>query len=77
MSLVSWESKSFKRVKLHSEIDFNICFLSVNKGRPLVLGHRGASGMYPEHTILAYQEAANQNADFIECDVTVTKVSLD
>ena len=23
--------------------------------RPLIIGHRGASGMYPEHTALAYR----------------------
>ena len=37
------------------------------------MAHRGASGMYPEHTILAYEKAAEQNADFVECDVTVSK----
>ncbi len=29
-------------------------------GRPLVVAHRGASGMYPEHTMLAYRKAAEQ-----------------
>ena len=26
-----------------------------SKNRPLVIGHRGACGMYPEHTALAYR----------------------
>ena len=30
--------------------------------------------MYPEHTALAYREAARQGADVIECDLAMTKV---
>jgi len=41
--------------------------------RPLIIGHRGASGMYPEHTALSYREAARQGADLIECDLAITK----
>jgi len=41
--------------------------------RPLILAHRGASGMYPEHTALAYKNAAIQGADVIECDLAITK----
>ena len=44
--------------------------------RPLIMGHRGASGMYPEHTVLAYTEAARQGADLIECDLAITKVRV-
>ena len=44
--------------------------------RPLIIGHRGASGMYPEHTARAYREAARQGADVIECDLAITKVNL-
>ena len=36
---------------------------------------RGASGMYPEHTALAYRRAAIQGADVIECDLAITKVT--
>ena len=42
--------------------------------RPLIIAHRGASGMYPEHTALAYEKAAEQGADLIECDLALTKV---
>ena len=42
--------------------------------RPLIIAHRGASGMFPEHTALAYREAARQGADLIECDLAITKV---
>ena len=45
--------------------------------RPLIIAHRGASGMFPEHTALAYREAARQGADLIECDLAITKVKLD
>jgi len=41
--------------------------------RPLIIGHRGACGMYPEHTGLSYREAARQGADLIECDLALTK----
>ncbi|WP_296923720.1 glycerophosphodiester phosphodiesterase [Polaromonas sp.] len=40
---------------------------------PLVIGHRGASGYLPEHTIEAYKRAIEQGADFIEPDVVATK----
>ena len=32
--------------------------------------------MRPEHTIEAYKLAIKQNADIIECDIAVTKVSF-
>lgn len=41
--------------------------------RPFVIGHRGASGERPEHTIAAYTLAFDQGADFIEPDVVPTK----
>ncbi len=39
----------------------------------LVIGHRGASGYRPEHTLAAYQLAIEQCADFIEPDLVSTK----
>ena len=41
--------------------------------RPFVIGHRGASGERPEHTMAAYALAFDQGADFIEPDVVPTK----
>ena len=32
---------------------------------PLVVGHRGASGYRPEHTLASYELAARIGADFI------------
>jgi len=41
--------------------------------RPLVLGHRGASGYRPELTVGALQLAAEQGADGVEIDVVPTR----
>ena len=40
---------------------------------PIVIAHRGASGLRPEHTIAAYRLAIEQGADFIEPDLVPTK----
>ncbi len=41
--------------------------------RPIVIGHRGASGERPEHTLAAYELAIEQGADFVEPDLVATK----
>lgn len=38
-----------------------------------VVGHRGASGYRPEHTLASYELAIAQGADYIEPDVVPTK----
>ena len=40
---------------------------------PIVIGHRGASGELPEHTLEAYRLAILRGADFIEPDLVATK----
>ncbi len=40
---------------------------------PLVIGHRGAAGHRPEHTLASYALAAQMGADFIEPDLVSTK----
>ncbi|MBA2346882.1 MAG: glycerophosphodiester phosphodiesterase [Solirubrobacterales bacterium] len=40
--------------------------------RPLLIGHRGASGHRPEHTLAAYALAARMGADAIEPDLVAT-----
>ncbi len=40
---------------------------------PIVIAHRGASGLRPEHTIASYTLAIDQGADFIEPDLVLTK----
>ena len=46
---------------------------TLNGTRPLVIGHRGASGYLPEHTLASYRKAIELGADFIEPDLVVTK----
>lgn len=41
--------------------------------RPIVIAHRGASGLRPEHTRTGYLLAIAQGADFIEPDLVLTK----
>jgi len=40
---------------------------------PLVIGHRGAAGYRPEHTLASYELAARMGADLIEPDLVSTK----
>jgi glycerophosphoryl diester phosphodiesterase len=46
---------------------------SLNGGAPQVIGHRGASGYRPEHTLEAYKLAIEMGAEVIEPDVVMTK----
>lgn len=45
----------------------------VGNAEPIVIGHRGASGYVPEHTLTAYFIAIQQGADYIEPDLVMTK----
>ncbi len=40
---------------------------------PIVIGHRGASGYAPEHTLTSYFIAIEQGADYIEPDLVSTR----
>jgi len=40
---------------------------------PLVIGHRGASGYRPEHTLASYTLAIEMGADYIEPDLVSTR----
>ncbi|MBD2607018.1 esterase-like activity of phytase family protein [Scytonema hofmannii FACHB-248] len=46
---------------------------TLNGKPPIVIGHRGASGERPEHTLASYKLAIEQGADFIEPDLVATK----
>lgn len=46
---------------------------TLNGDKPLVIGHRGASGYLPEHTLESYKRAIELGADFIEPDLVATK----
>lgn len=41
--------------------------------RPIIIGHRGASGHRPEHTLESYRLAAEMGADVIEPDLVATR----
>ncbi len=43
------------------------------KSRPLIIGHRGAPGTFPDHTLESYREAIKQGADVVEPDLVMTK----
>jgi glycerophosphoryl diester phosphodiesterase len=44
-----------------------------NHDRAIVIGHRGASGYRPEHTLASYRLAIAQGADYVEPDLVATK----
>ena len=50
-----------------------LVFRPAEKGEPLVIGHRGASGYRPEHTLAGYELAARMGADYVEPDLVSTK----
>jgi glycerophosphoryl diester phosphodiesterase len=45
----------------------------LQEAHPLVIGHRGASGYLPEHTLEAYALAIEMGADYIEPDLVATR----
>ncbi|WP_010103246.1 glycerophosphodiester phosphodiesterase [Verminephrobacter aporrectodeae] len=45
---------------------------TLDGNKPLVIGHRGASGYLPEHTLEGYRRAIALGADFIEPDLVAT-----
>jgi glycerophosphoryl diester phosphodiesterase len=47
-----------------------------DQSKPIVIGHRGASGHRPEHTLASYELAIDLGADFIEADLVSTKDGL-
>ncbi len=46
---------------------------NVDKAKPIVIAHRGASGYLPEHTEGAKVLAIAQGADFVEQDVVLSR----
>ncbi len=43
------------------------------RAEPIVIGHRGASGYRPEHTLASYRLAIRLGADYVEPDLVSTK----
>lgn len=48
-------------------------FPTLNGAKPLVIGHRGAAGYLPDHTLEGYKKAIDLGADFIEPDLVATQ----
>ena len=44
----------------------------IKENKPLVIGHRGASGFVPEHTLQSYKLAIKLGADYVEPDLVMT-----
>lgn len=51
----------------------NVQAIPVMDKNPIVIGHRGASGYRPEHTLESYKLAIEMGADFIEPDLVLTR----
>jgi glycerophosphoryl diester phosphodiesterase len=47
--------------------------MSSAQKKKILIAHRGASGYAPEHTLAAYQLALEQQADYVEQDLQITK----
>jgi glycerophosphoryl diester phosphodiesterase len=45
---------------------------AAHEKKPLVIGHRGAAGYLPDHTLQGYELAIDMGADFIEPDLVST-----
>ena len=67
LSLVSLSDSALADKRRHHDRDHN------KFEAPLVIGHRGASGYLPEHTLEGYALAIELGADFIEPDLVATK----
>jgi glycerophosphoryl diester phosphodiesterase len=46
---------------------------AAHEHKPLVVGHRGAAGYLPDHTLQGYELAIDMGADYIEPDLVSTK----
>ena len=56
-----------------SDVKPAVAYPTLNGAPPIVIGHRGACGYLPEHTLASYKKAIELGADFIEPDLVVTK----
>src|SRR5256884_4050349 len=49
-----------------------LCLYEPVSALPIVIGHRGASGYVPEHTLASYFLAMQHGADYVEPDLVMT-----
>ena len=57
----------------NNDYSFEVEKENYKEPRIIVVGHRGASALRPEHTLESYQKAIDDGADFIEPDLVSTK----
>ena len=57
----------------NAQVDHHPRNADANHRGLIVIGHRGASGYRPEHTLESYRLAIRQGADFIEPDLVATR----
>jgi glycerophosphoryl diester phosphodiesterase len=50
-----------------------LAYNTLDGSAPLIIGHRGASGYRPEHTLASYQLAIELGANYIEPDLVMTQ----
>jgi glycerophosphoryl diester phosphodiesterase len=68
-SLVPWSGRLGGVERLPTRLDPT----AARTGRaPIVIGHRGAAGYRPGHTLASYELAAQLGADFLEPNLVVT-----
>ena len=66
----------FNKLKLISQFFLIIALFSIclqSQDLPLIIGHRGACGHCPEHTLASYELAIEMGADYVEPDLVSTK----
>lgn len=64
---------SYRRLLMrHIKVSLQTCDNPLTPS-PLSLAHRGVPLVYPEHTVEGYLEALSLGAQWIECDVVVTR----
>ncbi len=65
---------AFSAVFAHApQVTAATTYNTLNGLAPIVIGHRGASGYRPEHTLEAYALAIQQGANYIEPDLVMSK----
>ncbi len=70
---ILFATSPFAQAPLSAQASSSAGYGTLTGARPIVIGHRGASGYRPEHTLEAYRVAIQQGANFIEPDLVLTK----
>ncbi|MFC3050933.1 glycerophosphodiester phosphodiesterase family protein [Kordiimonas pumila] len=71
--MINLSFKAFLSVVLATSMSMLAGAYMEDKHEIIVIGHRGASGYRPEHTLMSYELAIQQGVDFIEPDLVLTK----